>query len=183
MRWSALGYVVSLIFVFTCTKSTRNWVRPKGLSAEIAVGATNAALDVLYAQGFESERLDVVESRLLIRSKINGDSKKVVVDSASTFSIAYQNHVDRFDLITGNFDKERNPWIVTWFDVHKNMKPALARSFVVAGFEYSPWVFGFLPGNAEHPLLGADFLNWTQGVIFTRFGFLPFRQLANQPKI
>ncbi len=171
--------VCMLLSILACTKSTRNWTRPTGLSAEEAVVSTNAVLETLYAQGFESERLDLVDSGLLIKAKFNGHEKKMLLDTGATLSSISKGRAETYGL---EFGEERAAYGVTWYDVLKGQQLALARSFQVAGFEYSPWLFGTHESYTGHPILGTEYLNFSGAVIFTRFRFLALHPQGQSAK-
>ncbi|AFM10884.1 pepsin/retropepsin-like aspartic protease family protein [Turneriella parva] len=164
--------VVAILLCASCEKSTRNWTRPTGLSAEEAVVSTNAALETLYAQGFESERLDLVNGGLLVGARFNGHEKKMLLDTGATFSSIGKGRAETFGLLIGDFSNEEDKVFVTWLDVLKGQQLALARSFQVAGYDYSPWVFGTHESLRGDPLLGSEYLRFSAAVIFTRFRFL-----------
>lgn len=129
-------------------------------------------LESLQNDGFSGVIGKAKESKIFVPVKVNGISDEFFIDTGATYSYLNQKQKSKYHLKKiRTVDKNSN--IVTWFGSISNHERAVANVFQLGEHKFSPWPFIISSGNIK-PVLGSDFLHFTNAVLICRYSTLLF---------
>ncbi|NOX90459.1 MAG: hypothetical protein GXO77_15745 [Calditrichaeota bacterium] len=164
-----------LLIIIGCSLS--KFVSDK-LPEEEILKHVNFVLEELQNQGFNGVIGKVKERKIYLPVKINGVSDELLLDTGSTYTFINYDHIPKYHLkkIKANV---KNANIQTLFGNISDYERAVADEFKIGGYKFSPWPFIVTKGSHK-PILGTDFLHYTNAVIICRYSILLFN--VNQKK-
>ncbi len=129
-------------------------------------------LESLQNQGFSGVIGKVKKNRIFVPVKVNGVPDDFFIDTGATYTFLNNDHIAKYHLrkITAT-DRKRK--ILTWFGSITDHKKAIANIFQIGNYKFSPWPFIVGSGNVT-PVLGTDFLHFTNAVLICRFSTMLF---------